>query len=152
MTLAEKRQALFDELSPFEDPHERFQYIIDRASAAPGLPEEFHEPVFRIEGCVANLWVVPSFKDGLCQFDSDSDAVITKGIAMLVCEYYSGATPAEVLDNGRDFLAEAGITQHLTPNRRNGLSNLVSKIRAFAELHATGAAAAATGGTAPPAP
>ena len=40
VTLAEKRAALVAELAPFEDPHERFQYIIDRAKGAPGLPAD----------------------------------------------------------------------------------------------------------------
>jgi len=38
-----------------------------------------------------------------------------------------------VAQTDADFLAEVGITQHLSPNRRNGLSNLVSKIRNFAK-------------------
>jgi cysteine desulfuration protein SufE len=133
MTLSEKRQALLEELSPFEDPRERFQYIIDRAKTAPGLVETERLPQRLVEGCTSNLWLVPVFEDGVCQFHSDADAVITKGIATLVCEFYSGATPPEVLTTGTDFLGEVGITQHLSPNRRNGLSNLVAKIRAFAE-------------------
>lgn len=133
MTLSEKRQVLLDELSPFDDPRERFQYIIDRAKTAPGLPESERLDQRLVEGCTSQLWLVPRYENGVCHFDSDADAVITKGIATLVCEFYTGATPAEVLSTNTDFLGEVGITQHLSPNRRNGLSNLVGKIRAFAE-------------------
>ena len=38
------------------------------------------------------------------------------------------------LDPG--FLAPLGITQHLTPNRRNALSKVWERIRQFAEAHA----------------
>ncbi|MDR2845386.1 MAG: SufE family protein [Puniceicoccales bacterium] len=138
MTLAEKRQTLLDELSPFDDPHERFQYIIDRAKTAQGLEPQYRTPVLLIEGCTSNLWMYPQFKDGLCYFSADADSVITKGIATLVCEFYDGTAPADVLATSTDFLAEAGITQHLSPNRRNGLSNLLAKIRAFA-AHCGGA-------------
>ncbi len=134
MTLAEKRQTLLDELSPFDDPHERFQYIIDRAKTAPGLTDEYKKQVFLIEGCTSNLWLYPEFNDGVCRFSSDADSVITKGIALLVCEFYDGATPAEILATNAEFLSEVGITQHLSPNRRNGLSNLVAKIQGFAKL------------------
>jgi len=48
-----------------------------------------------------------------------------------VCELYDGASPAEVASTDADFLSKAGITQHLSTNRRNGLSNLVGRIRAF---------------------
>ena len=133
MSIAEKRQALLDELSPFEDPHERFQYIIDRAKSAPALDEQYKIPSLLIEGCTSNLWLYPELKDGVCLFHSDADSIITKGIATLVCEFYSESTPAEVLATEADFLGSVGITQHLSPNRRNGLSNLVAKIHAFAK-------------------
>jgi cysteine desulfuration protein SufE len=73
----------------------------------------------------------PTVRDGICRFRCDADSLITKGIATLVCELYDGATPAEVAATDAEFLAEVGITQHLSPNRRTGLANLVSKIRAF---------------------
>ena len=131
MTLAEKRAALVAELAPFGDPHERFQYVIDRARNAPGLaPSERAEPLL-IPGCTSNLWLLPTLEDGRCRFRCDADSLITKGIAALVCEFYDGASPAEVAATDADFLAEVGVTQHLSPNRRNGLSNLVARIRAF---------------------
>lgn len=131
MTLAEKRAALIQELAPFEDPHERFQYIIDRAKGAEGLPPELRIEQLLIEGCTSNLWLYPTVRDGICRFRCDADSLITKGIATLVCELYDGATPSEVAATDAEFLAEVGITQHLSPNRRTGLANLVSKIRAF---------------------
>lgn len=131
MTLAEKREALIAELEPFADHHERFQYVIDRAKSAPALPDNLKLDAFLIEGCTSNLWLVPSLEHGVCRFRCDADSLITKGVASLVCEFYDGAAPAEVAATDADFLATVGITQHLSPNRRNGLSNLVGKIRAF---------------------
>jgi len=131
--LQEKRAALVAELEPFADHHERFQYVIDRAKSAPSLPAELKLDVFLIEGCTSNLWLIPTIKNGRCHFQCDADSLITKGIASLVCEFYEGATTEEVAQTDADFLAEVGITQHLSPNRRNGLSNLVSKIRNFAK-------------------
>lgn len=140
MTLSEKRRSLLDELAPFDDPHERFQYIIDRAKAAPSLEECHKVPELLVKGCTSNLWMLPSHENGVCFFKADADSVISKGIATLVCEFYSGATPGEVLATEADFLGTVGITQHLSPNRRNGLSNLVSRIRAFAACCAMPAA------------
>ena len=131
--LQEKRAALVAELEPFADHHERFQYVIDRAKSAPSLPHELKLDVFLIEGCTSNLWLIPSVKNGVCHFQCDADSLITKGIASLVCEFYEGASAKEVAQTDADFLAEVGITQHLSPNRRNGLTNLVSKIRNFAK-------------------
>lgn len=93
---------------------------------------------FLIEGCTSNLWLVPSLEDGLCRFRCDADSLITKGVASLVCEFYDGAAPAEVAATDADFLSAVGITQHLSPNRRNGLTNLVGKIRAFGRAAVVG--------------
>lgn len=136
MSLADKRRALVEELTMFDDPHERFQYIIDRAKTAPSLDAKYKIESLLIEGCTSNLWMLPEFKDGVCRFGVDADSVITKGIATLVAEYYDGATAAEVAASDADFLGEVGVTQHLSPNRRNGLTNLVGKVRAFGRLHA----------------
>lgn len=131
MSLSRRRTELVAELEPFADHHERFQYVIDRAKSTPVLPADLKLDAFLIEGCTSQLWLVPSLKDGACHFRCDADSLITKGVASLVCELYDGATPQEVADTDADFLATVGITQHLSPNRRNGLTNLVAKIRAF---------------------
>jgi cysteine desulfuration protein SufE len=138
MGLAEKRAQLLAELEPFGDHHERFQYIIDRAKTAPALAADLKLDAFLIEGCTSNLWLVPALTDGVCRFRCDADSLITKGIATLVCELYDGATPQEVAATDAGFLAEVGVTQHLSPNRRNGLTNLVGKIRAFGQAAARG--------------
>lgn len=123
-----------EDLSLFPDPHERLSFIIEGAKKMAPLDESYKTEAFRIEGCQSNLWVVPEFKDGKCYFSTDSDAVITKGIAGILTEFYSGHTPDEIIACEPDFLADVGITQHLTPNRRNGLSNVWARIKGFAEL------------------
>ncbi len=135
-SLDERRQQLLDELSPIEDPQERLAYIIDLGKHAAGLDPAYHIDSLLIEGCTSNLWVFPEFRDGYCYFQSDADAMITKGIAYVVCSYYSGVSPEEILSHDTEFMAKVGITQHLSPNRRNGLSNLIGKIRQYAQLHA----------------
>ncbi len=86
-----------------------------------------------IPGCLARLWFVPQFRDDRCFFACDSDSLVVKAIAGLLCEFYSGHAPAEILAHDPKFLAPLGITQHLTPNRRNALSKIWERIRQFAE-------------------
>ena len=134
MSILEKRDQIVEELSPFEDHFERFSYIIDRAKSHPPLDEVYKIETFLIEGCLSQLWVFPEFKDGKCYFHTDSDAAITKGTAALLCELYSDETPEDVIGLEPDFLGKVGITQHLSPNRRNGLTNVRKKIKAYAEF------------------
>ncbi|TVP78462.1 MAG: SufE family protein [Puniceicoccaceae bacterium] len=133
MTLEEKKSALIEEINLIPDPYERLGYIVDRGKKAQGLPEDLRIDSFKIEGCMSQLWVVPAFKDGRCQYQSESDSAIVKGIASLLCDFYSDARPEDIVQTDADFLGEVGITQHLSPNRRNGLSRIVESIQRFAK-------------------
>ena len=133
MTLKEKQAVLVEEINLIPDPYERLGYIVERGKKATTLPEELHIDNFKIDGCMSQLWVVPEFKNSRCFFRSDSDSAIVKGIAELLCTFYSDTSPEEILENDAEFLGEVGITQHLSPNRRNGLSRIVESIQHFAK-------------------
>ena len=134
MSIEDKRDQLVEELIPFEDHLERLTYVIDRAKDLPGLEDAYKIDTFLIKGCVSQLWIFPSFSDGKCNFQADSEASITKGTASLLCELYSGEKPEDILRLEPDFLGEVGITQHLSPNRRNGLTGVREKIKAYAQM------------------
>jgi cysteine desulfuration protein SufE len=133
MTLEEKKNTLVEEITLIPDPYERLGYIVDRGKKAKGLPDDLRIDSFKIEGCMSQLWVVPAFQEGQCNFISESDSAIVKGIASLLCDFYSHAKPEEIVKTNADFLGEVGITQHLSPNRRNGLSRIVESIQRFAQ-------------------
>lgn len=132
MTLEEKKTALIEEITLIPDAYERLGHIVERGKNAQGLSEDLRIDSFKIEGCMSQLWVVPEYKDERCHFKSESDSAIVKGIASLLCDFYSEAKPEEIASTDADFLGEVGITQHLSPNRRNGLSRIVESIQRFA--------------------
>lgn len=133
MNLKKKKEELVEEITLIPDAYERLGFIVDRGKKATNLPDNLKIDSFKIEGCMSQLWVVPEHREGLCHYYSESDSAIVKGIAGLLCDFYSGATPQEILETNADFLSEVGITQHLTPNRRNGLSRIVESIQRFAK-------------------
>ena len=133
MSLAEKQNDLVEEINLIPDAYERLGHIVELGKKAEGLPEDLRIDSFKIEGCMSQLWAVPEFKDGLCYFRSESDSAIVKGIASLLCTFYSEATPEDIIANDASFLGEVGITQHLSPNRRNGLSRIVESVQRFAQ-------------------
>ena len=137
MNLKEKKKSLVAEITLIPDAYERLGFIVDKGKNAEGLPEDLRIDTFKIEGCMSQLWVVPEFKNGLCHYQSESDSAIMKGIANLICDFYSGALPKEIVETNADFLSEVGITQHLSPNRRNGLSRIVESIQRFAKSCST---------------
>lgn len=138
MTLTEKRDQLISDLRFFDDPQDRLAFVIDRVKKAPPLPDEFKTDDYKVEGCLSNLWFVPEFREGKCWFRSDGDSMIVKGIAGMLCDFYNGAAPEDVLKIDPAFLAQAGITQHLSQNRKNGLGRVWQKIQKFAASHLPG--------------
>lgn len=133
MKLEEKKAALIEEITLIPDAYERLGHIVELGKNAKGLPEDLRIDSFKIEGCMSQLWVVPEHKNGLCYYKSESDSAIVKGIAALLCDFYSEAKPEEIAATDAEFLGEVGITQHLSPNRRNGLSRIVESIQRFAK-------------------
>ena len=132
--IEEKKKELLETLELIGDEHERLSFIVDLGKDAAELPSEYRQETFRIEGCTSNLWLFPSHVNGHCHFAVDSDSSITKGIAAMLATLYDGHPPEEILANPPDFLADAGVPQLLSPNRRNGLSSLSRKIVDYARF------------------
>ncbi len=57
---------------------------------------------------------------------------MVRGLIALVSDFFSGATPAEILASDLDPLAALDLTRNLSPTRRNGLASTREAIRAFA--------------------
>lgn len=134
--LATRRDALLARLGGFRQSQERLQWLVEQARQRPALATELKTEAHRVPGCLANLWLVAEVREGRCHFQCDSDSQIVRAVAGLLCDFYSGATPADVLALPPDFLEAVGINQHLTANRRNVLSRVWERIRACAQAAA----------------
>jgi len=133
MTLAENQQQLSAGLAALKNGQDRLAFLVERAKKFPPLAPELRTDANLIPGCLAKLWFVPEFRDGICFFACDSNSLVVKAVAGLLCEFYSGQPPAEILAHNPQFLAPLGITQHLTSNRRNALARVWEHIENFAE-------------------
>jgi cysteine desulfuration protein SufE len=139
MNLAEKQLQLTAELGALKNGQDRLARLVERARQRPPLAAAERTDANLVPGCLAKLWMVFQSRNGSCFFACDSDSLIVKAIAGLLCEFYSGQAPAEILAHGPEFLGPLGITQHLTPNRRNALSKVWARIREFAAAQAEAA-------------
>ena len=132
MSLEEKRARIVEDMSFLPDRFERFTYLVDFGRNSENFPDELRTDTFKVEGCQSQLWVVPEFREGTCFFRADSDSSIVKGIATLICDFYSGESPENILAGDIKFLEEVGVDQHLSSNRRNGLGKVDERIKRFA--------------------
>ncbi|MCB5176322.1 MULTISPECIES: SufE family protein [Microvirga] len=129
-----------------DDWEERYRYIIELGRQMEPLAEEAHTDANKVQGCASQVWLVtqldPTQGDKpVLRLVGDSDAHIVRGLVALLISLYSGKTPADALST--DALAlfkELGLSEHLTPQRSNGVRSMVERIR-----HDAQAALAASG-------
>ena len=137
MSLAEDQLKLTAQLAALKNGQDRLALLVARAKERPAFPPGLRTDANLLPGCLAKLWFTAEFRGGKCFFKCDSDSMIVKAISTLLCDLYSCFSPSEILAHNPDFLGPLGITQHLTPNRRNALSRVWEKIKSFAETNAT---------------
>lgn len=128
-----QQKSLLDDLAIIDDPQERLAAAVERARRRPPLAATERNPARRVPGCTSLVWLVPAFVDGRCHFRADADSPLVRGLVVLLADFFSGATPAEILAIEADPLETLGLTQHLSPTRRNGLAAVRAAIRAYAE-------------------
>ncbi len=132
MTIQEKQKQLVDEFSFFEDWEDKYKLIIEKAESAEPFPEEERTEKNKIKGCQSQVWFVAKYEDGKVKLYADSDSTLVKGMTAILTYVYSGHTPEEILNSPPDFLNEIGITNHLSPTRKNGLNAMIKQIQLYA--------------------
>lgn len=139
MKIAENEQAveLIDTFSLLNDWEDRYRFIIDIGKQLPPIEESEKTEQYRVHGCQSTVFIIPEVEAGpppRISFRAQSDAAIVNGLIGILHQVYSGRTPQEIVDFPiEDFLRELGLNEHLSPTRRNGLYEMVKRIRTLAE-------------------
>ncbi len=115
---------LLDEIAALPDSAARFDHLLARARAAPRWPDIERTDDRLVPGCTARLWVASRLNDGKFYFSCDSESLVVKAIATLVCEVASGHAAEALAQLSPESLRKLGITEHLSANRRNALANV----------------------------
>jgi cysteine desulfuration protein SufE len=129
MTLEEKKQAVIEEFSMYDEWLDKYEYLIELGKALEAYPEEEKTEEKLIKGCQSRVWLDYEMKDGKLYFRADSDAIITKGIISLLISVYSGRTPAEIAADDFGFVDRIGLKENLSPTRANGLVSMIDTIK-----------------------
>lgn len=132
MALAARQQALIDDLNVIHDPHERLAAIVARAPKA-AWPLERRRDDRLVPGCVSRVWLDGGLDaEGRCRFECDAESPMVKGLASLLCEFYSGSAPAGVQEVPPPLWEALGLAKMLSPTRLNGLEALRRRIQELA--------------------
>ena len=125
---------LVDEFDFLGDWEERYRYLIELGQGLEPLPDHERTDETKVKGCVSQVWVVLDDHDGKIILRGDSDAHIVKGLVALMARLYSHRTPQEALTiDPKDVLSRIGLSEHLSPQRSNGLASMIATVRRKAE-------------------
>ncbi|RCU43229.1 SufS family cysteine desulfurase [Corallincola holothuriorum] len=108
----------------------RNRQLMLMAKKLPGLKPEQKQPAAEVTGCESRTWLLHQVKDGCHWFAADSDARIVRGLLVLLLAAVNGQTTAVVQAfDGRQWLRDLGLLEHLSPSRGNGLLAIVDAIQ-----------------------
>lgn len=119
-----------------DDWNDRYQYLLEMGEKLPPMPAELKTECTRVHGCQSIVHVTARQKPGtkdVLEFLADSDAQIVRGLIGLLECVFSGQKASEILAfDVEGFFRRLGLDEHLSMNRRNGLSAMVQRLRQHA--------------------
>jgi len=124
---------LADTFEFLDDWEERYRHVIDLGKAMAPLDDSFKVPALKVQGCASQVWLRPVVKNGLFDFEGDSDALIVRGLIAVLHALYSGLAVAAVAQvDAVAELGRLGLNDHLSAQRSNGVRAMVERIRKVA--------------------
>jgi cysteine desulfuration protein SufE len=133
-------EAIREDFQLLDDWEDRYRYVIELGRGLPAFPAEARTEENKVRGCVSQVWLLSEREEGegespaRLRFRGDSDALIVRGLIAVLLAIYDGKTAEELLAiDAEAILSELGLRDHLTPQRSNGLTALVQRIRSEAE-------------------
>ncbi len=125
--------AIVARLAGTADPKRRYEYVLWLAKGLEPLPDALRQEVFKVKGCVSQVYVIGQLVEGRLHWQGDSDAAITKGLLALLIKGLEGLTPAQATALDPGFIAQTGLQASLTPSRANGFLNILKTMQAQAQ-------------------
>ena len=124
----------------FDNWEDKYKYIIELGKNYPSLNEEQKKIENKVDGCASQVWLVTSEKRSANQlvlhFKGDSDAIIVKGLVVILFSIFSNKSPEEIIQiDAFEKLKKLDLEKNLTMQRSNGLSAMVKRIKQEAQKH-----------------
>lgn len=127
-------EEILEDLSFFDDWEERYRYIIDLGRDLPVMEQRLQTRERLVKGCQSQVWLDVQTNGDKLHFIVDSDAVIVKGLLVLVMAAFDNKTPADIVAfDIDDYFNMLDLENHLSPSRGNGLRSIVAKIQNIAK-------------------
>ena len=116
-------------LLQLEGEEGQFEYLIEVGKKAPPLTEQDRVDKNKMSGCLAQVWIKQYKKGDRNYFLGDSDALIVKGLVIIISEALSGLTNDQIKELKHDMVDELGLGPSLSARRQVGMMAMVDHIK-----------------------
>lgn len=123
---------IIEEFLFFETWEERYEYLISLGKKLPKMSRSLRKTNTMISGCQSKVWLHAYMQYNKIFFHVDSDALIPRGIAVLMLRIYSGQYPYDIIHTTPIFIYKIGFSSFLTSNRANGMEAMFRVIKKYA--------------------
>lgn len=130
-TINQLQDEIIADFDLFDDWSDKYAYIIDLGKKLEVLPEEHKTEQNIIKGCQSRVWLHATLQNKTILFETDSDAIIVKGLIYLLVHVLSGQKPEDIMNADLYFIDKIGMQQHLSPTRANGLAAMVKQMKLY---------------------
>ena len=130
--IKEIEKEIIEEFNLFDDPMDRYEYLIEIGKKLPDLDEKYKTEETIVKGCQSKVWLHSYFKDSKIFFEADSNTVITKGIIGLLVRVLSGQQPDDIINAELGFIDAIDLRSHLSSQRSNGLNAMIKQMKLYA--------------------
>ena len=119
-------------LKSTNDPKRKYEYILWLGKKLPSPNNEILIPKNKVKGCVSEVYVKGTLKQGKIYWQGFSDALITRGLLSFLISGLNELSPQDILNLNNNFIEDTGLKKSLTPSRSNGFLNILIKMKSQA--------------------
>ena len=119
-------------LKSTNDPKRKYEYILWLGKKLQTPNNEILILENKVKGCVSEVYVKGTLKQGKIYWQGFSDALITRGLLSFLISGLNELSPEEILNLNNNFIEDTGLKKSLTPSRSNGFLNILIKMKSQA--------------------
>lgn len=129
--MIESLQQHIDNLLELEDNFDKYEYIMSVGKEFTDFPDEQRVQKNFMHGCQSAVWLYGKKEDDKIYFIGDSDALIVKGIVVIMSEAFSGYTKDDLNEFHLDIIRETPLLKSLTMNRQVGMMAMLKYMQRY---------------------
>ncbi|MCS6934652.1 MAG: SufE family protein [Chitinophagales bacterium] len=132
---ANTEEEIISEFEVFDDPMDKYEYIIDLGKKLPPLDPRYMTDEYLVKGCQSKVWLHAYEKDGKIYYEADSNTAITRGIVALLIRALSGKDPHTIVNSPLSFIDAIRLRSYLSSQRNNGLTAMIQRMKDYARAY-----------------